>query len=156
MEQKAKKCIQTSFPSRLGTEKTAMELIEPFLQQAGASLSRLEDIKTLVSEACLNAIEHGNAMDERKSYRLELQYEDNCLTIRVEDEGGRSRWSKSPQFQPIDRVMETDGEPRGWGLQIIDQLADAWQYHVSDHGTRFEITVNMQAEGGGGLSEYRS
>ncbi|MDI3329067.1 MAG: ATP-binding protein, partial [Alicyclobacillaceae bacterium] len=60
--------ICTSLPNRLGTEKEAMALVESFLDGLGAGQARLDDLKTLVSEACLNAIEHGNGLDPAATY----------------------------------------------------------------------------------------
>lgn len=140
--------LNASFPNQLGTEKMAMDLVEPFLDQIGASKMRLEDIRTILSEACLNAIEHGNGMDESKTYEIELlSAEAENLVIRVHDQGGRSRWNHLPRFQDIQSVMASGQEPRGWGLQMIDQLADEWKFQIEEKSTYLEIKVRLEAGG---------
>ncbi|MEE9213674.1 MAG: ATP-binding protein, partial [Thermodesulfobacteriota bacterium] len=39
-----------------------MEQVATLAKEIGFSDDRIEDLKTAVSEACLNAIEHGNEM----------------------------------------------------------------------------------------------
>ena len=52
--------IEVSLPNRFGYERVAMECASSFAGMIGFSPDRVEDLKTAVSEACLNAIEHGN------------------------------------------------------------------------------------------------
>lgn len=144
MEQEFNNRAQSSFPNRLGSEKKAMHMVEPFFEESGFSKVRLEDIKTLVSEACLNAIEHGNAMDENLTYEVELLIrQHDVFIIRVYDQGGVNRWRGLPQFLPISSIMNTENETRGWGLQIIDSLADEWEFHISEDRTCLEIRVKL-------------
>lgn len=131
-----------SFPSRLGSEKKAMRFAESFVEQMSFCKERIEDIKTLVAEAALNAMEHGNAMDDTLFYELELWMKQKGeLIIRIYDRGGAKRWKSLLPFRPISAVMETDSETRGWGLQIVDCLADDWEFHVEEDGTCLEIKV---------------
>jgi hypothetical protein len=51
-------------PSRLGFEKVAMNTAASVAQIMGFSDDRVNDLKTAVAEACINAIEHGNRMNE--------------------------------------------------------------------------------------------
>ncbi len=52
--------VEVSLPNRLGYERIAMECSASFAKMVGFVPARVEDLKTAVSEACLNAIEHGN------------------------------------------------------------------------------------------------
>ena len=53
--------IDLSIPSELGYERVVREAAASFAHRLGFATERVEDLKTAVSEACLNAIEHGNA-----------------------------------------------------------------------------------------------
>jgi len=57
-------------PTRLGFEKVAMNTAASVAQLMGFTEDRVEDLKTAVAEACINAIEHGNQMND--------QLEDRC------------------------------------------------------------------------------
>lgn len=50
---------------RLGVEKVAMSTAASVAGIMGFSADRVEDLKTAVAEACINAIEHGNKLDDR-------------------------------------------------------------------------------------------
>ena len=55
--------IELHIPSIMGFEKIAMECSASVAKKMGFTEDRIEDLKTAVAEACLNAIEHGNKMD---------------------------------------------------------------------------------------------
>ena len=54
------KIIEVHIPSILGYEKVAMESAAAAAKIMGFHQSRIEDLKTAISEACSNAMEHGN------------------------------------------------------------------------------------------------
>lgn len=60
METKHREVIELAIPSRLGLERVAIDAAASVAQLMGFSEDRIEDLKTAVDEACLNAIEHGN------------------------------------------------------------------------------------------------
>ena len=50
-------------PNILGSEKEAIREAASIARKMGFSDDRVEDLKTAISEACINAIEHGNKFD---------------------------------------------------------------------------------------------
>ena len=50
--------VEVRLPSELGFEKVAMCTAAGMAQMMGFSPDRIEDLKTAVAEACINAIEH--------------------------------------------------------------------------------------------------
>ena len=52
--------IEMMFPSELGYEKIARDAIGTLARNMGFDAERVEDLRTALSEACINAIEHGN------------------------------------------------------------------------------------------------
>lgn len=135
---------RNSFANCFGSEKQAMALLEPFFTSFNLSKDRLEDVQTIVSEACLNAIEHGNELDDTKSYELELYYDEGLFVIRVYDHGGASNWKGAPDFPDIAGLLQSEKEPRGWGLKIIDSLADRWEFRIDSDCTCLEIEVQIE------------
>jgi serine/threonine-protein kinase RsbW len=51
--------VEVRLPSRLGYEKGAMSTAASVAKLMGFREDRIEDLKTAVAEACINAIEHG-------------------------------------------------------------------------------------------------
>ena len=52
--------VHVQLPSELGFEKVAMNTAASMAELMGFSKERIDDLKTAVAEACINAMEHGN------------------------------------------------------------------------------------------------
>jgi len=79
--------IEVSLPSKIGYERIAMECSASFAKIVGFVQERIEDLKTVVSEACLNAMEHGNKEDPNARVTVKMNFKDNSITVFVKDEG---------------------------------------------------------------------
>ncbi len=55
--------VEVRIPSQLGFEKVAMSTAGEMAKLMGFSDDRVDDLKTAVAEACINAIEHGNQLN---------------------------------------------------------------------------------------------
>lgn len=114
--------IELRLPSRLGFEKIAMNTAASVGKIKGFPEDRIEDLKTAIAEACINAIEHGNRMDERLCVRVTLQMTDDSLEVRVFDQGSGPQ---TPIHPPdIDKKMQEEENPRGMGMYLIQKLVD--------------------------------
>jgi serine/threonine-protein kinase RsbW len=56
--------VEVKLPSRLGFEKVAMGTAASVAKLMGFPDDRIEDLKTALAEACINAIEHGNLLND--------------------------------------------------------------------------------------------
>jgi serine/threonine-protein kinase RsbW len=109
-------------PAVLGSEKTARERAEAFAAGVGFGAERIEDIKTAVNEAALNAIEHGVSRDPSETILVQLASDREGMCITVSNKG---RPFVSPGTRPDVRdKIEGKDRPRGWGLYLIKQFAD--------------------------------
>src|ERR1700761_5491674 len=79
--------VEVRLPSELGFEKVAMSTAAGMAALMGFSQDRIEDLKTAVAEACINAMEHGNHLSETHRVGVELSTTDDELEVRVSDEG---------------------------------------------------------------------
>ena len=119
-------------PNVLGSEKTAMERVATVAKEIGFSRNRIEDLKTAVSEACLNAIEHGNKMDTDTKVGIYLSLDKSKLKVLVEDRGEGIRGEiKEPN---IDSKIKGDEDLRGWGIYIIKRLIDGIKFEPKPEG----------------------
>jgi anti-sigma regulatory factor (Ser/Thr protein kinase) len=75
-----------------------------------------QTLALLVSELVNNAVRHGGASDGQL-IELELRATVDGVGVEVSDPG--------PGFAPRDRQRPLD-EPGGWGLVLVDQMADRW------------------------------
>lgn len=108
-------------PSELGYEKVAMASAAIVAMRMGFSPARVDDVKTVVSEACVNAMEHGNGMDAASPVVIELAEDATGLEISVSDVG-RKRISFPTQG------TDTGNPYRGWGMFLIQSLVDEFEF----------------------------
>ncbi len=95
--------VEVRLPSRLGFEKVAMSTAASVAKLMGFREDRVEDLKTAVAEACINAIEHGNRLNEKLSVGLVLSAGADKLEVKVIDDG--KGMTKQPAKPDIDRKM---------------------------------------------------
>jgi anti-sigma regulatory factor (Ser/Thr protein kinase) len=90
-----------------------------------------DDVLLLVSELVSNAVRHAGAGPGRP-LRVELRRESQRVSVAVADEG--------PGFAPRPKPSRADSSG-GWGLYIVDQIADRWGIERTPSGNRvwFEI-----------------
>src|SRR5580698_7964570 len=95
--------VEVRLPSRLGFEKVAMSTAAGMAKLMGFSEDRIEDLKTAVAEACINAIEHGNRLNEKLSVGVVLRADTDALEVKVMDDGTGIK--SQPAKPDIDRKM---------------------------------------------------
>jgi len=97
--------IELTLPSRLGYEKVAMNAAANVAKLMGFDEERVEDLKTAVAEACINAMEHGNKFDDALSVGVTLFMGTDSLEVRVVDRGSGAPVTKTAP--DIDKKMGT-------------------------------------------------
>jgi serine/threonine-protein kinase RsbW len=120
--------MELSFPSELGYEVIARDAVAAFARRLGLAPTRIEDLKTALCEACINAIEHGNSLEPGLRVRILCAVEDEQLVVEVCDE------------------LAGLGSLRGMGLMLISQLCDESGFvSRTDSGNCFRFTFHRQA-----------
>jgi serine/threonine-protein kinase RsbW len=114
--------IELRLPSRLGYEKVAMNTAASVARLMGFGDDRVEDLKTAVAEACINAMEHGNKLDATLTVGVILSMDDNSLEVKVTDTGEGPRSTTSAP--DIDKKMHGEEDARGMGMFLIQALVD--------------------------------
>ena len=114
--------IELRLPSRMGYEKVAMNTAASVARLMGFADARVEDLKTAVAEACINAIEHGNKLDDSLTVGVILSMDADSLEVKVTDTGdGPKGVHAAPD---IDKKMHGEEEARGMGMFLIQALVD--------------------------------
>jgi serine phosphatase RsbU (regulator of sigma subunit)/anti-sigma regulatory factor (Ser/Thr protein kinase) len=122
-----------SYPSASGNERLAMEAVAEVATGLGLTGDRLERLKTAVSEAAMNAIEHGNKGDPGLAVEIEVLANAEKLIVRIRDQGGGSPIAP-PVTPDLEAKLAGEQSPRGWGLFLIERMVDAMRTSVDgDH-----------------------
>jgi serine/threonine-protein kinase RsbW len=92
---------------------------------------RMRDVRLLVSELVTNAVRHAGLVSG-DPIRLVIEADDGVLRVEVHD-GGRGFERRPPKPDPA--------RASGWGLFLVEQLADRWGMEGAAPGTRvwFEV-----------------
>ena len=137
--------VEVRIPSELGFEKVAMSTAAGMAAMMGFSQERIEDLKTAVAEACINAIEHGNAGDDSLHVGVVLSRTDSELEVRVSDEG--SGPGELPDAPDIHRKMAGEEDPRGMGMFLIQALVDEAEWHQGPPGKSYvRLVIRLDKE----------
>ena len=140
--------VEVRLPSRMGYEKVAMSTASAVAKLMGFREERVEDLKTAVAEACINAIEHGNRLNEKLSVGVVLNAGTDELEVKVIDDGKGIK--KSPVKPDIDRKMHGEEDPRGMGMFLIQALVDEAEWVAGSDGgasyVRLVIRLDKDAE----------
>lgn len=116
------KSIELCIPSKLGFEKIVAECVLTIAREMNFRLSKLQDLKTAVIEACLNAIEHGNQMDQTIQVPVTITPTEKSLIIEIRDNGeGMLDDLSAPD---IKKKINGHERNRGLGLFLIKNLMD--------------------------------
>lgn len=134
--------IELRLPSRLGFEKIAMNTAASVARIMGFPDDRVEDLKTAIAEACINAIEHGNKLDESLCVRVTLSISTDALEVKVLDTGTGPRFPI--EVPDIDKKMHEQQQARGMGMFLIQALVDESEWvSSSSSGSYARMVIRL-------------
>ena len=129
-------------PSEMGNERLVMDRV---VDAVAGSLSgeSLERLKTAVSEAAMNAIEHGNKGRADVPVSVQVLNSDGGIRVRITDRGGGP---EQPDTETPDLEAKLAGlqDPRGWGLFLIKNMVD--EMYVTNDGEFHTIELVIHSE----------
>lgn len=123
--------FEITIPMGADSEIVAASFAEDVAERFGFSHRAINQIKTALVEACINASEH-SLSPERKIHLTFTPLRDR-LEITVRNRGLRLK-----DRQPAGDTKT--GQRRGWGLELIAKLSDSVEILPTDDGTAIKIT----------------
>jgi serine/threonine-protein kinase RsbW len=135
--------VEVSLPSRLGYERIAMDCSASFAKMAGFAPQRIEDLKTAVAEACLNAIEHGNQSHPDTRVLVTMDFKDDRFSVSVKD--GGNGIPRLPKDRAVMRSIEKLEPPKGLGIYLIKQLVDEVEFNnMTKDGHAVKLVIKLK------------
>ncbi len=131
-------------PSRVGGERAVMERVAGVVSGL-LPASQIERLKTAVSEASMNAIEHGNHFRDDLPIKVRVEVSDKKVSVFVTDSGGEQPIPEAAT-PDIEAKLEGTQSARGWGLFLIKAMVDDMRVHTSSS----EHTIELILKRGGG------
>ena len=121
-------------------ELVAASAVEQIARRLSFRQEALNQIKTAIVEACINASEHSFSPD-RKIYQR-FRVESDRLVVTISSRGilptnvGTLKGSNASRSEADD----ASSERRGWGLKLIRTLMDEVEFERVDEGTSLRMT----------------
>ena len=135
--------VEVSLPSRLGYERIAMDCSASFAKMAGFAPERIEDLKTAVAEACLNAIEHGNKDHPDTRVLVTMNFKDDRFSVSVKDNGNGI--PSLPKDRAVMQSIEKLEPPKGLGTYLIKQLVDEVEFNnMTKDGHAVKMVIKLK------------
>ena len=135
-------------PSELGNEREVMDRVAAAVDGIGLPGSRLENLKTAVSEAAMNAIEHGNGADSALKVGVQVRLSQEDLRVLITDQGG-GKEIPEPETPNIEAKLAGLQKPRGWGLFLIENMVDELEVSNDDIHHTVELVLYLKGDGDG-------
>ena len=108
--------------------RAALSVLEPQLDE-----DRLQSLRLVITELITNSIRHSE-MDDQGVVSLDIRLQDGVLRCTVSDPGSG--------FAKPEVVKPHDDRPGGFGLVILDSVADSWGVERDElFRVWFELTV---------------
>ena len=134
--------IEVSLPSRLGYERIAMDCSASFAKMVGFAPERIEDLKTAVAEACINAIEHGSKGHPDLRVLVTMNFNDDRFSVSVKD-GGKGIL-RLPKDKTVKQTIEKLKPPKGLGTYLIKQLVDEVEFNdMTKDGHAVKMVIKL-------------
>jgi serine/threonine-protein kinase RsbW len=107
----------------------------------GCARRSLEELGTAVIEACTNAMEHGNHLDERTGIEVVIELSGMTVTVTVIDRGPGFDYAS---WEPSAELMRQ----RGRGILIMREFSDDIDFGRREDGLFFVRLVKTLAPAG--------
>lgn len=124
-------------PMGSDTELIAAHTVEQIARRLNFTAEAINQIKTALIEACINAAEHSLSPDRKIYQRFRL--ESDKLVITVSSRGIVVPSPMNAGTNGNEARQENNGR-RGWGLKLIRTLMDEVEFESVDDGTRLRMT----------------
>jgi serine phosphatase RsbU (regulator of sigma subunit)/anti-sigma regulatory factor (Ser/Thr protein kinase) len=135
-------------PSELGNERLVMDRVTEAVAPLHIEAQRLERLKTAVSEAAMNAIEHGNRGVAELPVKVRVSTTPEELSVTIIDQGG-GRPIPDAQTPDLEAKLAGAQNPRGWGLFLIKNMVDDLRATTDGAHHKIELILRLKGEADG-------
>jgi serine/threonine-protein kinase RsbW len=132
----------TILPMGGDNELVAAGIVEQIARRAHFEPEAINQIKTAIVEACINAAEHSLSPDRKIYQRFSVDHDKLVVTISSRGVVPAKR-SISENNRTAEALEPSEGR-RGWGLKLIRSLMDEVEFEKVDDGTSLRMTKYLR------------
>jgi anti-sigma regulatory factor (Ser/Thr protein kinase) len=134
-----------------GSERVALAQVADSVADLNLPPRRLDNLKTAVAEATMNAIEHGNDNRPDLAVDIEVFYSGTEIIVTITDHGGRGPgWADEggdAEIPDLHRKLSGGQGPRGWGLFLIRHMVDGMEVTAEGEHRTVRLTIRTPEPG---------
>lgn len=135
--------VAFSLPSETGREREARDRVADAVAELSLDQRRLDGLRTAVSEAVTNAIEHGNAARAELPVDVVATATPERLRVRVSDRHVGAGAPVAAEEPDIEAKLRGEQSPRGWGLFLIRSTVDELHTFADERSGTVELIVHL-------------
>lgn len=137
--------ITLTIPMMENMEVTATQTADAVARFMEFDDDQIDEVKHALIEACINAFEHSNSVENKVYIRFVMCPED--LTVVIQDYGQGFDVEGVPKPDITAKVLGKDDYKRGWGLMLIESMMDSVEIVSGEHGTVITMVKRRQKGG---------
>jgi serine/threonine-protein kinase RsbW len=104
----------------------------------------INQIKTALIEACINAAEHSLSPDRKIYQRFRVESDRLIVTVASRGVVPASLAGQNGQQAGVKDEKDEAQSRRGWGLKLIQTLMDEVEFERVDDGTQLRMTKYLR------------
>jgi serine/threonine-protein kinase RsbW len=135
--------VNSRIELKLPSQMAYLGVPDAVLMEVGSDLDCprqvLEELGTAVIEACTNAMEHGNHLDEHQAVEIHIEMHEDHLAVTVLDRGPGFDYAS---WKPAEDIMRE----RGRGILIMREFTDRLEFDRAEDG-RFRVRLFKNLDG---------
>jgi serine/threonine-protein kinase RsbW len=139
------KTLVVRLRSEPGSEGIALDTAARVARKLGFPAQRIDDLRTALSEAIINAIEHGSALHAKERVQVYFVPGANRLDVYVRDRSPRPLPDDVAMRPPpdIDDIVAGRASARGWGSFLMRTLADQVEFRSTPDGNVVKLVMYL-------------
>lgn len=127
--------LKLTLPKIPDIELVALEGLERLSRHLGIAEEKIGEAKIIVTEAILNAFEHGGDKNPAAVVEFTLTPREMVIFVRDFGQGFEPSEVETPT---IEAKLKADSK-RGWGLNLMKTLSDDFRIESDSRGTKITI-----------------
>ena len=131
-------------PMGADTELIAAHTVEQIARRVHFGSEAINQIKTALIEACINAAEHSLSPDRKIYQRFRVENDKLVVTVASRGVVPANRAGQNGQQAGVKDEKEDPKSRRGWGLKLIQTLMDEVEFERVDDGTQLRMTKYLR------------
>ena len=128
------------------TELIAAHTVEQIARRLEFGPDEINQIKTALVEACINASEHSLSPDRKIYQRFRVENDKLVVTVSSRGVAAPPPAAQNGELNPDTNANGGTRGRRGWGLKLIRTLMDEVEFERVDDGTRLRMAKYLRKQ----------